>query len=540
MPTTVSDLFEFLERDGDRVIDRHELTSAPFSRLRRCIRQVVVRTQGNDPADEDLSATLRTQICEWLTVPIPFQMIGEAVLRILPTAESVATRWGRDLRDLRDAASRAADEIVSSASPLRDGLLHAIREARRKGLTFKIYCHRRARPHFESLLRPDTDVPLEAGDFLHSVRDYRDSELFNLLIKVGPLRSSGWGSVPAAVLTAPHFTTLAQFVWVGCPDETDFEYDPASTLVASCASALDNSSSANQSFRGGRVAWTRRVAQIGQVADADNDETVDLDDLGTFGEITHHGDDRAATLIQVDAVHGALYPPHSQILTFDPDPTSTEPVGWRISGETLTKGMYIVQPLVSAVDLGTVRAGQGNYSWIWKNELARARDADAPGLFMKLVDEGIDLENLNAAIEHWCRPPTTVIHAPKRIKHFEILLRVLGFGDRIEVGANKKRVPFWRLAWDEVRRSRGEAIQAGFQEHEIVEEELQGILVKLLPAVREKARSGINFELPIPSSNDIKGVFKFFLVSEIQEGFNAPDSVLRTVLPLETFERWRD
>jgi hypothetical protein len=202
--------------------------------------------------------------------------------------------------------------------------------------------------------------------------------------------------------------------------------------------------------------------------------------------------------------------------------------------------MYIVQPLVSAVDLGTVRAGQGNYSWIWKNELARARDADAPGLFMKLVDEGIDLENLNAAIEHWCRPPTTVIHAPKRIKHFEILLRVLGFGDRIEVGANKKRVPFWRLAWDEVRRSRGEAIQAGFQEHEIVEEELQGILVKLLPAVREKARSGINFELPIPSSNDIKGVFKFFLVSEIQEGFNAPDSVLRTVLPLETFERWRD
>ena len=39
-----------------------------------------------------------------------------------------------------------------------------------------------------------------APEFLHSVRDYNNTPPFGALLKVGPLRSAGWGAVPDAVI----------------------------------------------------------------------------------------------------------------------------------------------------------------------------------------------------------------------------------------------------------------------------------------------------------------------------------------------------
>jgi hypothetical protein len=539
MSTTTSDVFAFLESRKSGVIDRHEVAFAPFGRLRRNVRQIALMLRDSDAADQDLSDRMRLLICEWLTAPVSFHLMREALLAALPAVAPFQTRWGPELRNIHDDALNAAHELISLQNPLTEGLQRTIRQARCDNRIFKIYCHRRARPHFESLTRSGADPPLETANFLHSVRDYRDADLFDLLIKVGPLRPFGWGSVPDAILTAPRFSSLIQFVWSGCGDEAGFGYDPASSFIdGSSAVAADGSQAVSITF--GKISWIRHVSLSGEDLEGEIGPSTEVDDLRLFDDIDSHGEERAATLIKVDAAHGILYHPHSHVLSFDPDSTSREPIAWRVPGETLITGMYVVEPVVSKVDLGAVRAGHGHYSRIWKDELVKARKIEGFDLLSALTDGGIDLGNLSAAIDNWCRPPSTVIHAPRRVKHFEILLRVLGLEGRNELVAGRKSVPFWRLAWDEVRRSRGEAIQAGFQEHEIVDDELRGILTKLLPDVRQKAAVHERFELSIPATNDIKGTFIFHPVCGTEEGFRAPESALRAVLSLEAIEQWHE
>ena len=62
--------------------------------------------------------------------------------------------------------------------------------------------------------------------YLHTLKDYKVSEIHDTLIKVGPLRSFGWGSVPDAILSAPHYSTMLHFIWSGSRDEDSFGFDP--------------------------------------------------------------------------------------------------------------------------------------------------------------------------------------------------------------------------------------------------------------------------------------------------------------------------
>jgi hypothetical protein len=173
-----------------------------------------------------------------------------------------------------------------------------------------------------------------------------------------------------------------------------------------------------------------------------------------------------------------------------------------------------------------------------EKHLEVAWNANAIVLTNRLREAGLDLVHLEAAIRHWCRPPTAVIHAPQQMRHFEILVRVLGLG-----GGNNHyfngAAAWWRSAWNEIRRSRGEAIQAGVHEQEIVDEQLLVILRSLLPQIREKASSNVGFHLQIPDGRDVQGAFLFFKVSGIEEGFLVPETELKKVCDLNTIEQWR-
>src|SRR5439155_22962789 len=120
---------------------------------------------------------------------------------------------------------------------------------------------------------------------------------------------------------------------------------------------------------------------------------------------------------------------------------------------------------------GGVRVGSGNYRGIWKARLAQEYERDSPGLVERLRDAGLDLIHLRDALVHWCKAPTTVIHAPQQARHFQILIQLLGI-DFDQTASARHRRAWWMHAWDEVARSRAEVIQAGVQGHEIIEEEL--------------------------------------------------------------------
>ena len=474
---------------------------------------------------------VRTLLSEWLTVPVPFDDSFLESTSALGDADAIDRRWGHEVRTAYDHACGAARLLQRDENPARGEVRDAVRQLGSLGSTWKIYCHRRGRAHFESIFADD---PLPPDVFLHSVKDYREVEPFDCLIKVGALRSKGWGSAPDAVLSAPRFAKMVQIVWSGCSDEDDFGYDPAAITGTS-----GSAPSGVADLGGARaIRWRRDVIKIGDAADIAA-ATADDDELKLFRAMARATVVRRGTLVEIDSKDGILYPPHSAVPTFDPSPYADEPIAHRLPGETLVEGMFLIRPLLGDVDLGTLRAGEGRYSRIWKERL-REEVRRAPNDLMKrLRVAGIELLNLRACIRQWCRPPSSVIHAPQQRQHFEILVRVLGIGHDSTATARTLRHPWWEYAWHEISHTRGEAIQTGIQEHEIVDEQLFLILDDLLPEIRLCAAGEPIFALEIPLEVGLTGVVRFWQVRSIEDGFLVPDTMLRVICDLDTVEQWR-
>ena len=526
-------MFEFLERHPTCWIERHEIHSVVFGNLRRSIRRIVTRLSEGDEATDSLEVadSLRMLLSEWLTVPICFDGAVLESVSALGDASTVETRWGREIRTAYDLAYTAASAIQRVENPVRTQLRDIIRQLRLQGRDWRIYCHRRARPHFESIFQ---DEPLGGDSFLHSVKDYREARPFEILIKMGPLRSKGWGSAPDAVLSAPRFGTLVQTVWAGCADEDDFGYDPVAVGISNLVSP-SLTKGGNQNGIRPAISWTRSVIHIGGA-----DAGPELDELKVFRELTRASDMRRATLVQIDEEDGILYPPHSQVPTFDPILDAEEPIAHRLPGETLVEGMFVIWHTLGVADLGGLHAGEGHYSRIWKERLKDKFKYTPNDLLRRLREGGIELRNLRSCVRQWCRPASTVIHAPQQRRHFETVIKVLGIDhDATLPSPRSLRRPWWEYAWSEIGDARGEAIQSGQQEHEIIDEQLFLILRDLLPEIRHRAETQHFFQIEIPPDKPLQGAVRFYKVRSIDEGFLVPDTLLKVICDLDTLEQWR-
>jgi hypothetical protein len=133
-----------------------------------------------------------------------------------------------------------------------------------------------------------------------------------------------------------------------------------------------------------------------------------------------------------------------------------------------------------------------------------------------------------------------VIHAPQTKRHFEILIKILGI--ERDVGASSSRTlhrPWSEYAWNEIGRTRGEAIQTGRQENEIVYEELFAILESLLSDIQERAQTQEFFQLEIAPDRPLQGVVRFYKVRSLEDSFLVPDTLLKEICDLDTVEQWR-
>lgn len=543
MSVSACQIFDFLEGRELWKIERDEIASPGFGSLRRNLRQIISRLgDSDDQLALDIVDGLRPLLSEWLTVPVPFdQSIVDAITDLFGQSEAVEACWGHDIRVAYEAAVRAGGALISSENPMRERLRALIQKLSSQGQIFKIYCHRRARPHFESLLPSFEGTHVQKLAFLHSPSEYRQVEPFDVLVKVGPLRVRGWGSAPDALVTAPRFGTLAQLVWSGSADDPDFGYDPVSPTSEPSEtkrpSALRAVSDGHGSLR-----WTTQVARFGEDPDALSNGSADtaIDDLQFLHDVLRHRDKRSATLVQIDDSHAILYPPHSKVLCFDPNPSSKDPIDYCIPDETLSERMFLIQPNIADVNLGGATAQHGAYSQVWKRRLTEEFHSNQNDLINRLRKAGLNLVHMRSAIEHWCEPPSNVIHAPQQMRHFEILIQVLGLDDLENINRNQASSPWWQRAWVEIRRSRGEAIQSGFLEREIVDEQLLAILHGLLPQIQERAAERASFEVPIPLRSDVHGSFIFYPVIAVEHGFHVPETELKIIQELKTTDKWRD
>lgn len=541
MSVSASKIFDFLENNNEIYIVRYEIGSTAFSILRQSLRQVAIKLYESDDQETlGVSMQLRVLLSKWLTVPVHFDCdIQESIKDLFGEAEAVQKRWGTDIQYLYESALKAADALTATENPIRVKLREIIWKLRNNKQTFKIYCHRRVKPYFDSLLSPPADQPIEYNAYLHTLRDYRETEPFDTMIKVGSLRSRGWGSAPDAILTAPRYNTLAQVVWSGCNDEADFGYDPVFSHINTSNLNGDLTSKGIQS---GCCPVRRELQVIRSSMDttAEAGLPADMDELHLFRELRQYRDKRPAILLQLSEQHGILYPPYSRILSYDPDERTREPIAERIPGNSLTEGMFLIMPLVDEIDFDALKADHGHYSRGWKTKLMQEFQNDANGLIQKLRAEGLNLIHLRAALHHWCQPPSTVIHAPQHEKHFKILMKTINFRGLDGICQQSQLERLWQAAWTEVRRSRGEAIQAGFQAQEIIADELLETLKKFIPTIRDKASIDKGFILTIPDKYDLHGTVLFFKIVSIEAGFRIPGTYLKVVRELDEIDQWRD
>lgn len=530
-----SAVFAVLETQPRLTVETIEVKDSRFSAVRRGMREIMrLLSDAEDAEARTVVLDARTILSECLTVPIPFDdSVLHAIGDIFPGMDddAVARRWGRDVSHAFCALRAAAIDLAQHGNMLRSVLVASLDDLFDSNVDLRIYCHRQAAEHFRSMALAQPDEMHRPGFFLHSHAEYRDSTTFDTLLKFGPMRSKGWGAAPDGLITAPRYRRLIKFIWEGCADEPGFGYEPTATEGDHAVHRMK-----------GRYHEVSRVIQTESSASIGSAHVEVLDDLEWMRQRSSDTDSRVAVLMNLDQGQAALYPARSQILSFDPDPRSDTPIAKRLPFETLDTGMYLIVPAIDDVGLAEVHAESGAYSREWKNKLRDARANDLSGLLTRLRSEGLALHDLAAAIERWCDPPSNVIHAPQQYRHFTALVRTLGMPKEATVdGFGRKRVVPWeKVAWDEIRRSRGEAIQAGVQEREIVDEQLTIILATRLVELRVKSEGKTGFVIDLPADADIRGRLAFHRIEGFETGFRAPEAELRQSGERRYFDRWRD
>jgi len=531
--TSVTKLFETLEKCGNLTHERHEIISTAFSKMRHNLWAIIQHlSQSEDPEAAEIVKTIRVNIFSWLTSPVMFDSrIPDALLKF-GEADVFEKRWG--LRGEFKSAIRAAVEMTSENSPLRSKLEEVIRALFSEGKKTKIFCHRRSREQFETINPSCLSAPQGDSVFLHSVRDYANAELFDALIKIGPLRSKGWGASPDALKSAPKFKRLIQIVWSGCSDEPGFGCDP---VELSCSYGASPGQPSGEVL-GNQILWRKVETKNGQNTDSSQDFYSSQDELSFFNETNSHLPRRRAILLEISNNEGILLP-QAEVLSYDPKAANGEFVDLRVPGESIFPGMFVIQTKLGEISFGDTRAQESGYCRTWRQRLNEELLSRPDALFRNLQNKGLRLKNLRNCAKYWAQPPDAVIHAPQQKKHFQILIDALSINPELTQPTKSDTRAWWQKAWDEIRVSRGEAVQTGRQEQELVEQRALELLKGLLPEILNMSASSETFQIQIPPGNDLIGAFVFHKILRIEAGFLAPENEIKIIRDLNTLEEWK-
>lgn len=537
----VTSCFDFLARHDYFLLDRREIVSTLFGDLRKQIRIILeaMYESGNDH-EIDIACELRKSLSEWLTVPVPFDGVLIDTLQLLGNWDTIEKRWGNQIARVFEAAIRITESMQQNENPMRRTLVDEIEKLFREKKRFRIFAHRNSVDHFTSLCNDLTEQ-----HFLYGHGDYSVSDPFDVLLKVGPLRSVGWGKCPDALLTSPRFRILTQFVWSGSSDEDGFGLDPVTGK--SVVDVLSNKTSTTVTGVREALNWSLKTTQTGDTASDSEHGITDESDEDDFSFLlriqSRYADvhrERSAVLIKFVNAHGILIPSREEILVYDPEKNEA---GGAIELVRPTckhlDGSFFILPIIDTADFGEVHVEKTKYSKIWKGCLANViknHQRDLSDLSQSLKMNKVSLLNLDSRLLEWCHPPGTVIPAPRKWEHFNALIAVLGehYNKHELLGED-----FAKKAWIEIRHSRGNAINEGKEESRAQKELEFDLLKKLMSEIESTDSQPDEFAVRVPPNNDLKGSYRFFRVESVEPGLVVPDTVLREIHAITEFDIWR-
>ena len=528
MSLTATKAFQFLSEVSGLTIERHEFEDPGFAALRTAIRKCVRHLSESDDAEaRDLSSQLAKMMFLWLSVPVCFDKSFVEPLENQGDPRDLSAKFGIPFTDCINAAASLASETNEFPNPLCLKVQSVIETLIDQGKTFKIYCWQSVRPYFETLLQTERTPSLSEDNFIHSVAGYRISECFEVLIKVGPLRSKGIPAIADACLSAPKFSKLIQFVWAGCEDEEGIGLDPA-------ASSSDHLEALPHG-------WYQNLRSVHRHSSSRNwqspsNESQQLrETINEFEELAFDPDRRAkctACLVEVGDKEGWVTTPFADELSFDPRVSGEEAVDFRAASNYLEQGMFLIIPRTNEIDVGSLEP-EANFAGLWKLQLNEELAKDPVSLCERLKREGVRIKHLGAAVRRWATPASTSgIHSPLSESNFEKLIRV--------IQAQPDDPNWWSLAWAEIQKHNGKARQDGRVEGQINKDLQVNALKEQMHELREQAQKNERFSLQLSLGQQLKGSFECFKIHGVLEGYAAPSGRLREFVSIIEADEWRE
>jgi hypothetical protein len=516
MTPLASRIFDLSARRSECLIVRHEFEDPTFEDFRAALRELV-KLLGADSNWADVAEPLRHLLMSALTRPQRYLEMDVDALRALRDPQAVSERWGRDAQCVYLRAAAAYERLALSENPLRLFLEAELNRLVAVGRRVRIHCPRRDVKAYQDLasMRAPDDGRL---GFIHSARDYREADPFDVLIKVGPLKAEGYSSLPPGVLTAPRFDRVLQFVWGGLRDDPGVWIDPvlAATSSKQCLPR----------WRTLEVIHGDRTPT--ELPGDGRDDLVLVDRRAV-------GDRIQAVRIELSQGCALLRPPRAQLFVIDRADGTPARVEARIAAEY----GYVALPRLNDAEFVVAQAARGHYAPLWKSRLGSLSKSARRTLIQELRLAGVDLVGLPACLREWARSATSVIHAPMKAAHFQALIRCLGIEHDSVTYPRPPATQWWRLAWREVKHSRSAAIDAGLHEHELLADEILTALEEAQSMLRSRVASGSMFTLRLPEERGLDGVIDCYPVEYVEFGYRAPDPVVRSVLSSSQADEWR-
>jgi hypothetical protein len=528
----VSKILESYTNSNLKII-RKEIEFLPVAEFRKSLIGIFQQLDRSDERQNAIAERIWSIISKLLTSASTFEAIlPDATEQIFISPKTVKENWGYEISANYDRAISIAYSLIGVPNPIFQELVKYVKSLIHNRQTFTIIYPKQWIEELSDRFKIE-GIDKSYINIISSVSDYRDCEYVDTIIKIGPMRKQGWSRTPDSLLTSPKCKTIIQIAWEKTPDESTHGYDP---IVPVSRLQLGR-------IKSQIVDWEVDIQPV--IIEWNNPippPTIECSGIILSDELTTLSvtsrEIRSAVLLSLDSCYGFLSAPAGKIIVFNPGQTADTCCNVK-SAATIEPGSFIVIIGDYTIDTdidGTT--GLDNYSQTWKAKLEKESELAPIAFIQNLEKNGLDLSELRSAIRHWVQPTSTVIHAPQRCRHFEIICRLLGLD--YPVNFRGKQIPFWRAAWNEITISRGEAIQAGMQNSERVETAVLDGLSKLNETLNLETNNQKKVIIKIPFGEE--GGYlpvTLYKILEIESGYRAPDCELRKILQLDYIQQWQ-
>gem|GEM_PF-3958333 len=496
----------------------------PVSELRRCLREMAYNLDRDDERQGALYRAMFNLISEIQVSPLNFdEQFCAKVEGLFEGGVADEVTWGRAISERFTRAKSIAYDLMGELNPMVIEIINSMRTSASSGRSFVVSCASRDRDVIKHIME-EAGVPL--APIVTSDADFSQLPIVDTMFRLGPLLLWGRGFAPSAILSAPRYSTLTQFFWTGTSDDADFGNDPLNEFERSKDLLTSQVVKWEIIRREEVVAWEKPI-----IKPSTSVVYAPEHDFDVFRR--ERGDLRAAVMIQIDNRLGVLWSPSSTVISYDPSCSLDDQSVIMQAAGGLRSGQYLAY--IKEVDNGDGYSNQVTVerSSLWKSALSEALAADSDSLRQRLEFAGVRITSLAQRMRYWAEAPSTVIHAPQSEEHFKILCEVLDINSRL---TSVDFDDFCRLAWNDIRRSRGEAISAGVDRNDAFDRHL---LIMLEQRLRQNppiqiCGNRVVLELPSIQEGEIIKV-ELYQVQALEEGFRVPTTALKSIGEIDYF-----